>query len=683
MYPHHKLDWHLSRLAARLEEAPDDSSTRLDYAEHCLSKALFHDGGEPFYNRALTQARRVLSSDPSSPGAMVIAGLSLVGLERIEPATRYLDQALKEHHDRADVHYALGSMYRDIGDRHQALRELEIACRLAPESFETHHLLAMLLWERARELGSPTRLVERSQFHTTRALQLDPTPALTQDLNWHLAMTALHTQRWSDAHKLLLALLDGEKYRVRAKYFLGLASYHLGKHKNAILYLRQNLEANPNNPRIYARIGMSYLQLGEVSKARQACNRALAIEPEDPEARWTLGCALMEEGQTDEATQVLRDLLSDLPDHVPAFTELVRLRASTRDLGWLRKALRTEVSGFDRLPVTAVMEGPTGDRRVTPRAATRNRVSILLKAIGEHDRDAVGPMLGAMALTTDESLRYLLWEAALQFCSIDRAKRAVAHLEQPGVRFDVDVAREVLALTDLVPEDLLTSGLNVGEDDLNRAAVDRHGPARDLAAHRKRIEAERQIARGWQALLLLGIGQRGSANGRSLLLRWAAEADPDLVVAARAALALRGEDGPTRMLRNDVRRHGAEVLVDALVAGRGPHTERATVRPLPDDAEAHCSTCGRRQPEVGHLLSGHSAVVCDRCIGEIATRRRELAVDNPATGCQLCGKTNTMVRAVYSYQGVAVCAECMDRSLGLMEREAVDRYLVGLHSPAR
>ncbi|MCA9569682.1 MAG: tetratricopeptide repeat protein, partial [Myxococcales bacterium] len=343
MFPHHKLDWNLSRLESRLDASPDDGASRLDYAEHCLSKAMFHGGGEPWYNRALTQARRVLASDPSNTGAMVIAGVSLVGLERSEPATKYLDQALKEDHRRADVHYGLGLMHEQDGDRHQALREYEMACRLAPESFETHHKLALVLWSRARELGMPKRLVERSQFHTTRALSLDPTPTITEQLQFHLAMTALHSQRWNEAHKLLLPLLDSERMADRAKYFVGVASYHLGKHKNAILYLRQHLEGHPDDPRVHARIGMSFLQLGEFAKARTACNRALAVDPTNADARWTLGCALVEEGQRDDAVQVFKELLADEPEHVPAFTELARLRAAGGDLRWLQKALRTEV----------------------------------------------------------------------------------------------------------------------------------------------------------------------------------------------------------------------------------------------------------------------------------------------------------------------------------------------------
>lgn len=679
MYPHHKLDWNLSRLEGRLEAAPDDATARLDYAEHCLSKAMFHQGGEPWYNRGLTQARRVLGGDPTNVGAMVIAGVALVGLERTEPASRYLDQALREDHRRADVHFGLGCLHEVLGDRHQALREFEMACRLAPESFEGHYKLAMILWARARELGTPKRLLERSQFHTTKALTLDPTPAVALDLQFHLAMTALHAKRWTDAHKMLLPLLDTNRAE-RVKYSIGVASYHLGKHKNAILYLRQHLDRHPEDPRVHTRIGMSYLQLGEFAKARKACNRALAVDPSNTDARWTLGCALIEEGQVEDATQVFKELLADEPEHIPAFTELVRLRVGTGDLKWLQRALRTEVSGFDRLPVRALMEGPHGDRPVTPRAATRNRIAILLKALGQARRpghNAVGLALSCMALTTDEGLRYLLWEAGVRFSSESAASRVVQHLDKPGVHFDPAVARELLALTDLVPEDLVTQGLNVREEDLNRAAVDRHGPARDLSVHRKRIEAEREIARAWQAQLLLAVGERGSTHGHNLLVRWEAEADRDLAIAARAALALR-EDEAVDRLRNDARRQRAEPSLDALVAGRAPAMTVTTPRPLPEDSVTPCSTCGRRVRDAGHVLGGSDGAVCDTCMTEIASHRRELATDDPAAECVLCHKTNTSTKAVFVYQAVNVCSDCLDRSLGLVERETVDAYFVSL-----
>ena len=134
LFPHDKLDWSIRRLEQRLDGSPDDASTRLDYAQHCLSKAWFHDGGEVWFNKALTQARRVLQHDPASPGALVVAGASLVGLDRLEPAQRYLDEALRVAPESATVHLALGAAHdaarrlgAPSGDRHQAVREVEMA----------------------------------------------------------------------------------------------------------------------------------------------------------------------------------------------------------------------------------------------------------------------------------------------------------------------------------------------------------------------------------------------------------------------------------------------------------------------------------------------------------------------------------------------------------------------------
>jgi recombinational DNA repair protein (RecF pathway) len=94
-----------------------------------------------------------------------------------------------------------------------------------------------------------------------------------------------------------------------------------------------------------------------------------------------------------------------------------------------------------------------------------------------------------------------------------------------------------------------------------------------------------------------------------------------------------------------------------------------------DDEELHCSTCGRRAPEVDHMMAGGEAVICDQCMMGIARDRREIQTDDPAVACALCGKTSLESRGVYVQRGTAVCSDCMDHSLGLLEREEVDRYL--------
>jgi hypothetical protein len=78
------------------------------------------------------------------------------------------------------------------------------------------------------------------------------------------------------------------------------------------------------------------------------------------------------------------------------------------------------------------------------------------------------------------------------------------------------------------------------------------------------------------------------------------------------------------------------------------------------------------------MMAGGTAIVCDGCITEIARNRRAIEVDDPSVSCGLCGNTILESRAVYGYQGLNACADCVDNSLGLLEREEVDRYLAAV-----
>ncbi len=670
MFPHHKLDWHLGRLDKRLASNPDDTGARTEYARACLSRALWHGGGEVWLNRALTQARRLLQFDPASPAANAVAGAALVALGRIEPGARYLDEALRLAPDRADVHLGLSELHRAQGDLHQAVREAEVACRLAPESWEAHHLLSRVLWERYQQLGGRGRLAERSQYHAVRALRLGATGPVEAPLRYQLAIACMHTGRFADAHKLFLKLLDDDAFRDRAEYYLGLVAYQMGKPKNAVMYLRRHLARVPDNPRVLARLGLCHLQLGQVDKAREACNRALALDPTDVQARWTLGCALVEEGHEDEAIRTFKGILHDHPDHAPAFDELVRIRSAHGDVNWLHQALQTEVARYERLPHTAEGSGP--------RQATRARIASVLRALGAAPVNALPAVLAALTVTGDEALRFQLWEAACDHVAGRKAREAAVSLQSPGTSYSAEEGQQVLALADRLPEPLLTRGLAIDDDDLRRAAVDRHGPAHDVTRHRKRIDDERRQARAWQAQLLLAIGARQNQASASLLRRWAAEADDDLADAARAALVLLGDDEATRTLRRRARARGAAGLMDALLTHVDPPRKRFQPRPADPDADAVCATCGRRAAETGHLLQGANAAVCDGCTTELARDRRHLLTDDPAVRCALCDRNNLEAHAVYVYRAVPVCAECLGHSLGMSEREEVDAWLAAL-----
>lgn len=676
MFPHDKLDWTLARLERSLDDSPDDVPTRTRYALAALSRAWFHEGDESWANTALTQARRVLHHDPGSATAMVVAGISLALMDRLEPSARYLDQAVRVEPEAALVHLGLGELHLRQGDRHQAVRELEFACRQAPDAWEAHALLGQLLRQRAGALGHPPRILERSQYHLIAALQRTPSLTWKPRLILELSLACLQTGRFADAHKLLSRLVDHPKYRDPARYHMGMVAMHMGKYKNAVLHLRQHAQGRGDHPQVYSRIATCYLHLGELRKAREACNHTLALEPGHVEARFTLACTLLEEDRVDEAVRLFKEILQDAPDHLPAFREVVRIRRASRDTDWLVRALRAEISAYDRLPHTIEDErGAT----VHPREATRARIDLIIEGLSEVGETPEQDLLDAMVLTTDEALRARLWEAALDVLMADRARDAVRWLREPGRWFSAERGHELVALASALPEDALRSGLQLTEADLQRAAVDRHGPAGDVITHRRHVESERQEARAWQALALVALGEQGSDSARNLLLRWASEADPELASAARAGLSLAGDPHALAALHSQAQGPGAQATLDRLERALQPTHQRAGYRPVSDSDVHTCATCGRRAPEVDHLMvrgePGQGTAVCDRCLASVARRRHELSTDDPRVTCALTGRSIVDSRAIYVLNGVPIAEEVVEHSLGLAEREEVDRFL--------
>ncbi len=669
MYPHQKLEWTQARLEERLDATPDDAEARTELARVCLSRALYHGGGEAMAAQALQHARKLVHDDPEAPEGHVLAGAALVASDRPEAAKKYLDEAMRLAPARGDLHLALGALYRSQRDLHLAIKHLENACRAAPESWECHLLLGRALSERARTVGG-ARLIERAQYHMVQALSLEPSPDLLPALMRDLGLLCLNTGRYADAEKLFIRLRQNPRFSTPARKYLGQVAYALGKYKSAIQHDRQYLEAlaagaQGEDPGVLAQIGMSYLHLGELDRAREFCNRALVLDPDLLVARHALGCVLVEEGQISDAIKLFRDTLHEHPEHVQSYVELARTRRRAGDAVWLQKALAVETGEYDKLPVTG---GPAA-----PRTVARRRIDVLLDELRAVGPSSVSAVLGALDLTEDEGLRFALWEAACGLAAGHVADELGARLREPGRFFSVNLARNALAAAAWIPEPALTSGLNVTLEDVQRAAVDRRGNAVDLGAHRRAVEGEREVARAWQAVLLLAIATRRSRSARQLLTSWGQGVDPELAVAVHAAQAMCGEPEAIKSLHRRGQEKGSVVLVDRLLARIVPPPRRGEPTAV-QGGDTRCSACGRTGAEATHLMTGTRAVLCDHCIGEVVQNRLALTAPDDAA-CHLCGRTHFEARSLWRIHGVDVCVHCVDLSVGLRERETVDRFL--------
>lgn len=666
MYPHKKLDWLIGRLESEMRDAPDDPAIRIRYGRSLLSKGLFHGGGEQYCAQALRQAQRVLRDDAVNGEALVLAGTALIGINRTEGARPYLDEALRLASERPDLHLAMGALFRVDGDRHRSILHLERACQLSPDSWEPHLYLGRTLAERATEIGNPRRMVERAQYHLVLALEQGLSQDLQPPVVRDLGRTCLLTGRYAEAEKLFLRLREHPRFRHRARQHLGQVAYALGKYKNAIHHLRGYLQDHPYDARAHATVAAAYLQLGELARAREACNQALLLDPDNIEARYTLGCTVLEEGDPQEAIRLFRVNLRTNPAHLHSYLEMARTRRMGQDARWLSQALHAEVRDFDRLPPPS--------RDADPPARTRERVAVLLDELRAVGPSSIRSILGAIPRTRHEGLQFQLWQAAVNLAASQAADDVALKLRDPGRYFSGELGYQAFAGAPYLPDPVLVKGLTIGAEDLKREAVNRHGPAPDVATHRANVDRTRHEARTYQALLLLAIARRRTRAGRNLLKRWSEEADDEMATVARIGLATYGDPEAVEQIRERARTRRASPTVERLLAWLAPpRDERVEPRKVGHGETAHCTACGRTASETDHLMAGGRAVLCDYCVQKVGRRREDLEADDQAR-CHLCARTAFESR-VFVYNGVQVCHHCLDLSLGLLERETVDAFL--------
>lgn len=666
MYPHQNLDWQIQSLESRVRATPDDVDTRLQLGHHELSKAWFHGGGDANFNNARHHAQTILKTDREHLDAHILVGSAHVGLGPHETALQHLDAASRREPDHARLRFSMGWLHLERGDLPEAIRQLRLAGELAPESWEPQWLLAKAVWTQASEKGRPRHQLASCRAHALQAIKGAPPPALLAEMRYLVGIANLHLGRLQEAERHLKSLLDEPDYKLRVQYYLGLAYHQNGKHENAVAILRQHIQDAGEHAKTHTRLGLAYLALGEQNKAREHCNQAKAMDTNDLEARWALGRCYAQAGHTEEALQELREALAMAPDYHPAFQEMVDIRVRSGHVRWIHNAIRAEVETYDNLDRTAML-GEDGQVLVRgTRAATRQRIATLLAALPMQEAN-LAQLLHLIDLTTDEGMRFMVWQALLTHLSQENAQSLTAKLLVPGRHYSAALGRETLSVAPHLEVEAVIQGLSLAERDLQSAAVERHGPSSDVGRHRKMLDEEHREARAWQAQLLLSLAAHDLPSTRSLLLRWTQEADADLADAARVALILLGDTHLASDLEARCARRGASHVLEHLLRVVSPEATPLNCRVSPGDSALTCNVCGLRGPHVDHLLSSAETHVCDRCLTKVGQQPEAYAVQDPLAHCQLTGQHEPMARLFRFPNGVTVCWDVVERSGDLLQ----------------
>lgn len=151
------------------------------------------------------------------------------------------------------------------------------------------------------------------------------------------AMAWFNEKKYEDAARACKAVIAQSPRSAQANHLCGRALSALGRHAEAVAYLRAAVAADPDLTAAHGDLADTLLQSGEFRAAENSCRRAVALRPDALVDRLRLVEILENAGRTAEALAELSIAQEFSPDR---FDLLIRLFRTLSRLGMYPEALR-------------------------------------------------------------------------------------------------------------------------------------------------------------------------------------------------------------------------------------------------------------------------------------------------------------------------------------------------------
>ncbi len=169
-----------------------------------------------------------------------------------------------EDRDRANQHLDRSISFSMCGKMEQAIDEIKKAISIDPEFAQAHNKLGDYYMKKG--------MVKEAAAAYTHSLELDPN---NQNTNFDL----------------------------------GCSLAHLGRHEEALEYLRKALDLKPTHTEIYGHIGRIMMMRGDLENAVSNLENAVAADADDIMASFTLACAYQMLGNSDKSTRLFNKVI--------------------------------------------------------------------------------------------------------------------------------------------------------------------------------------------------------------------------------------------------------------------------------------------------------------------------------------------------------------------------------------
>jgi len=306
--------------------------------------------------------------------ALVAQGFKFLEQRDAVGAEAAFRQAVEIQPELADAHRGLGMALWARGEGSAALRELNVATRLAPNDVLAHVALGKLAWALTLrpDLAGDGKL-SAADYRATALAELSKAASLQpDDAETRLTLVDIYLQTGNKSSALDEAqkaakLATTSALRARAQLAVGRAYFAVGEEENAEHAFQQALGINPALAEAHLGIGQLrlvqhrlpegeqelrraielasdvaapyalladlLLKAGRSGGARGLLEKAAALDPGDLESRYHLAVLLGEVGEVRRAAELLEYVVSRRPDFFAAREQLglSLLRRGDRD----------------------------------------------------------------------------------------------------------------------------------------------------------------------------------------------------------------------------------------------------------------------------------------------------------------------------------------------------------------
>jgi tetratricopeptide (TPR) repeat protein len=334
----------------------------LDSAGRCFGNAALLEPNEmrwPYYlghvdrlkndpAKAAALFERALTLQPDHVPSLVWLGEMRLVQGQPEAARAPLDKALALQPREAAALYRLGRVDLEKRDYVLAASHLEAALALRPQSSSIHYPLALAY----RGLGDTRRAEGQMQLRGN--VDVPPVDPLMQQISGLLknaaaaevhGAEALGKRQWPEAVTYLRQAIEAAPDNAFTRLNLGTALFETGDATGALEQFQTAVKLSPGLAKAHYGIGIVMEAAGRDREAIEAFSAAVAADPASVEARLSLADALRRSGRMDESLRHYAEVIKASPAVSQArfgyAMALVRLRRFQEARDRLADAVKT------------------------------------------------------------------------------------------------------------------------------------------------------------------------------------------------------------------------------------------------------------------------------------------------------------------------------------------------------